>query len=223
MFIQTLTIYTNHLADQWSFYTSRLGMNCIYKNDTSFTLKAGKTMLQFIVSPTPLGSPYHFAFNTEPASIFSAPDFLDAAGVPPIVVDNVVLYDFENWNAKAVYFYDADGNIVEFIARFNLSESTAERPFSIDDVINISELGIVVVDIPEFTATVFSKLGHPVWKEYGDDFKAIGDEEGLLITVPVNRPWFPTQAKAFTLPAIIELKQHGESFDYLGYHFKVSP
>jgi catechol 2,3-dioxygenase-like lactoylglutathione lyase family enzyme len=222
MIIQSLTLFTNKLDAQLNFYTRRLGMKCIEKNNDFFTLDAGNTVLKFEVSNTPLISPYHFAFNIEPATINFVLHTLNMAGIIPIVTDNIVLHDFTNWNAKAIYFYDSDENIVEFIARFNIREPEEERSFTINDIINVSEMGIVVIDIPDFTTTVKKKLGQTIWKEYGPDFKAIGDEEGLLITVPVNRPWFPTQIKAFTLPAIIELTQEGESFDYLGYHFRVS-
>ena len=49
---------------------------------------------------------------------------------------------FENWNANAVYFYDNNGNILEFIARHDL-QNNQFTPFNSESILNISEIGIV--------------------------------------------------------------------------------
>jgi hypothetical protein len=134
-------------------------------------------------------------------------------------VNEQLVQDFTDWNARAVYCYDADGNIVEFIARFNLAGEQGPRPFDKSALWNISELGIVVPDIPGFIQTLQQHLPISTWKEYGPDFKAIGSETGLLITVPPGRNWFPTSIPAATSAATIKIRLPFTAFSYENYHF----
>lgn len=53
-----------------------------------------------------------------------------------------VEFFFEQWNAHAIYFRDADGNIGELIARHNL-ETNSEEPFGARSLLGVSEIGWV--------------------------------------------------------------------------------
>ena len=219
MKITELILRTSNISQQLRFYTEQLGMSCIDQSPDSFSIHAGSSKLTFLRQENPLPSVYHFAFNVAPASLADIPAFLDKKNIPPIIADNVLFHEFTDWNARAVYFKDYDGNILEFIARFNLYPNEQERTFSVQDIFNISEMGIVVNDIPGFVNVAHHHLHQNIWKEYGADFKAIGDEEGLLITVPPHRNWFPTQSPALPLPASITLDREGLPLQYDQYHF----
>ena len=96
----------------------------------------------------------------------------------------------ESWNAEQVYFLDADGNIVEFIARHELS-SASDDPFSSQHILNVSEIGYVVPNVLE-TVSDLGDLGLGPYREPGEKFAAVGDAHGLLIVAETGRPWFPT-------------------------------
>lgn len=218
MQIKELVIYSDHLGEQFAFYTQTLGFQPVAKSTTSFAIKAGHSVLHFEQNPKPQPfAPYHFAFNIDPASIHTVVPFLQSRRIQPLEANGNTIQDFTDWNAKAVYCYDADGNIVEFIARFNLGPQTPHQPFDESKIWNISEMGIVVPDIPDFLRQIHNHLGLSVWKESGPDFKAVGSETLLLVTVPPGRNWFPTTIPAASLPATIKLDAPFPVFTYGNY------
>ena len=95
--------------------------------------------------------------------------------------------DWRGWNAHAVYFQDAAGNIGELIARHNLPGRDA--PFGVQGWQRISEIGLAVDDV----AQAAHSLDMPVFEPGdGENFTALGDDLGLLIIVKQGRAWFPT-------------------------------
>jgi hypothetical protein len=124
------------------------------------------------------------------------------------------LINFPDWNAQSVYFKDADGNILEFIARYNLSDKKYSRPFVVSDIFSLSEAGVPVDDTAAFVSTLKQQTDAAVWKVYGSDFVPVGDEEGLLIVVKQPRDWFPTKISATQLPMELIIDQPGQDFEY---------
>src|SRR3974377_1606722 len=53
------------------------------------------------------------------------------------------VFEFENWDARAVYFLDPAGNIVELIAHHRLEENGREGEFDAEEIVGFSELGLV--------------------------------------------------------------------------------
>jgi hypothetical protein len=51
-------------------------------------------------------------------------------------------FEFFDWNAHAVYFYDPSVNIVEYIARHNIKSSNSTDEFTNNDILCISEVWI---------------------------------------------------------------------------------
>lgn len=103
---------------------------------------------------------------------------------------------FEEWNAHAIYFCDADGNISELIARHTL-EASSEGPFGAGSLLGVSETGVVVDNVPatvavlegRYTLRLYQERSHP-------EFTAVGDEQEMFIVVQTNRPWLPTGERA---------------------------
>ena len=90
---------------------------------------------------------------------------------------------FAKWNAHSIFFFDPAFNIVEYIARHELS-NTAPDPdaFSVEDLLYASEIGLVV-DRREREA-IARKVGeHFGLPEYprGATPWAMGDAHGLLL------------------------------------------
>ena len=97
------------------------------------------------------------------------------------------------WNAHAVYFRDPAGNIVEVIARHDLPTGKS-GPFDIhDDLLWLSEIGLVVDSAAGTMIDLERRLGLPAYIGVDDGFAPIGDEEGLLIVVETGRPWMPDE------------------------------
>ena len=130
------------------------------------------------------------------------------------VEDNNYIADFVNWNAKSIYFYDTVGNIVEFIARFDLQNDTAEK-FNSSHVISVSEMGIVTNDVTAFADKLKNeyKVFDFVKSVNSDSFSAMGNDNGLFIIAIENRNWYPTKVPSQKSPFEIKfINDNGETF-----------
>lgn len=150
----------------------------------------------------------------EPSLIHQALDFLKDREIFLFENEQQQLIDFPDWNAKSIYFKDADGNILEFIARYNLASEKSHHPFTVADVKNISEAGTPVDDTTAFIEILKQHTAIDVWKYYGPDFVPVGDEYGLFIVVRQPRDWFPTNISATQLPLELTIAQAGKDFEY---------
>ena len=107
------------------------------------------------------------------------------------------VFDFENWNAHAVYFHDPAGNIVELIAHHGLEESGREGAFAATEFLGFSELG-VVGDRPSLLLEL-EGLGLRLWDgsiEGRDRLAFVGERGRTFILAPVGRGWLPTDRPA---------------------------
>ncbi|MEO0572284.1 MAG: VOC family protein, partial [Bacteroidota bacterium] len=122
------------------------------------------------------------------------------------------IQDFDFWNAKAIYFYDMDHNIVEFIARKNLKNGT-DKEFNSNSLLEISEIGIPVNDI-ETTFNTLNTLSNLSKYDGGfEKFCAIGDENGLFICINKQlKNWFPTGDKAHSSEFGITFEENGKEY-----------
>jgi hypothetical protein len=196
MKISRLKIQSAALVQLRYFYRQVIGFPVV-GDDESILIYAGKSIIE--VEPAPIGEypVYHFAFNIPSNKIGEAKEWLSSR-VELLYLDDYKseIADFFNWNAKSLYFKDPAGNIVEFIARFDLHDDE-EAPFSPAQIRYVSEIGIVF-DNEKFDGTMEDFM-----KKYSlsyfdkqpplPHFRAMGDDEGLIIAVPANREWYPTK------------------------------
>jgi hypothetical protein len=207
MKIEGVIFYTNRLHEQYDFYVEQLGFTCIKNEQESFSIRAGSSILNFYKSiPVRECTPYHLAFTITEYDLSEVVSFLTNRNILPIEKENQIIFHFEDWNAKSVYFLDSDKNILEFIIRYNLKNKAGDSRFSVNEIVNISEVGIAVENPEKFVLKMKEEFGLEVWKENGPGFKAVGSEEGLMVVVPTDRCWFPTDKPAGPLPLIVRSK-----------------
>lgn len=125
----------------------------------------------------------HWALNVPPDRFDEAVAF--AAQRVDLLHDDV---PFEAWRARSAYFYDPGGNIVELIAR--------ERAPGSDLFLEVSEVGLPVVDVGAAVEFLEAEVGLPHFSGDRREFSAVGDDRGLLIVVPIGRPWLFTDKPA---------------------------
>jgi hypothetical protein len=153
-------------------------------------LGTGETELEFVAGE---GNPfYHFAFLAPPARF----DELLAATAEPLPDPDTgdVVFDFEDWEAKAFYFHDPAGNIVEVVAHTGLEEE------------GLSELGLV--GDPSAMAEALHSLGLELWDgtlEEEGRLAFLGERGHTLILAPRGRGWMPTGRPAEPYPVEAEL------------------
>ncbi len=221
-----LRLSTRDLTRQRNFYGGTLGLGLLEQTPESFTVKVGFTALQF--STAVELRPYHFAFNIPENKLAEAKTWL-LERVELLKEAGQDQFFSESWNAEQVYFLDADGNIVEFIARHELSNAST-APFDSQHILNVSEVGYVVPDVLK-TVSGLGDLGLEPYREAEEKFAAVGDAHGLLIVAEMNRPWFPTaglptEVRAGIAPLELTLRS-SQTFDYtepgLPYHLHGVP
>lgn len=184
------------------FYTDTLGLPLLDERAGEFGVQAGATRLTFVAAPGPPVS-HHFAFNIPRDALPAARVWL-AARVPLLTQDGADEFDFRAWRARALYFRDPAGNILELIARQALPAAGA-TPFTPAQLLSVGEVGLPVGDVPALVAALGRDLALPPYQEGGDTFAPVGDEEGLLIVVRAGRQWFPTADTATAAPLAVTL------------------
>ncbi len=209
-----LTLLAKDLASQLSFYAETLKLPAaIDPSGERLTIQAGNSQLIFEQSEEDFNGIYHFAFNIPPDQFTEGQAWLAERLALHQKSDGKVVYDFESWNAHAVYFHDPAGNILELIARHDLPQA-AVGPFSEQSFLCISEIGVVCEDVLETVKAFQTNLGLGVYRgEANDKFTPLGDEHGLLIVVKRGRPWFadPSGMGAGMNPLTARLKVSGDA------------
>ncbi len=192
MDILEITIKADNLAATEVFYTNVLGFQLVSKGPDFISFLAGQSTLTFIQS-TNQNPYYHFAFNIPQNKLDESIEWAKSRFTLIIDADNSIVTDFENWNASAVYFYDNNNNILEFIARYDLSNTT-DQAFGVSSILSISEIGIVADAPLELAEKLVDENNIPFYSKgpKTDSFTALGDDNGLLVMVATNRKWYPT-------------------------------
>jgi len=209
MQIKELKIYTSRLEDQTEFYSGILGLNIINRTEESTSLEVGRSTLVFAFRPET--TPYHFAINIPANKELEALEWLKAR-VEILMDGDSEIQDFDFWNAKAIYFYDRDKNIVELIARKNLDNKSLQK-FDSDQFLEISEIGLPTVDIEREFIQLNSLTGIKVFDGGFERFCAIGDENGLVICINRDvKDWFPTSDKAYSSEFEMALVERGKEY-----------
>jgi len=206
MRILEVTFYSRNVAGQEQFYRDILNLTILEKSDYHFTCQMGYTRVTFRYWHEV--NPYHYAITIPANAEYSALEWLKQR-VEIQKNGDEELVDFSNWNAMSMYFYDADYNIIEFIARKNL-DTAIWQTFSSENLVGVSELGIPVDDIEPIYKQLHRLTGVEIFDGNFDKFCAIGDEEGLFIVIDKNRKkWFPTGDKAYSSPLMCLLQEEG--------------
>lgn len=181
-----------------SFYSSL----CLL-GDAELPLKIGSSTLNFFRSTD--HAPFHIAFNIKVNRVDVALEHLRSI-VEILNYQGEEVVDHVSWSARAIYFFDLEGNILEFIFREG-TEPGDPGDFSPNDILNISEWAIVMKDVPQSCSKLMS-CGAEVYSGNIEKFAAIGDIEGMFICVPTGRNWLPTEipSEAIDSSALVQIK-----------------
>jgi catechol-2,3-dioxygenase len=210
MQIKKLKIYTANLAAQSQFYAEILGLEKLGSTQKTVSFKMGKSVLEIESSLS--ATPYHFAINIPSNQEMEALNWLKDR-LEILKDGSNEIHDFVAWNAKAMYFYDPDQNIVEFIARKNL-DHRSETAFDQNALLEISEIGLPTDDIEKEFNRLNKNLGLEIYSGNFDRFCAIGDENGLFICVDKNiKDWFPTNDKAYSSNFEMILRHNEKAYE----------
>lgn len=209
-----LILQTSALETAKVFYTQQLGLALQEDQPTFFTVQAGASQLTFRHNSTPCC--YHFAFNIPENQIVAAQLWLEAQNLATLGYQGQIPTDFPNWNAHALYFLDTVGNVVELIARHDLTNAS-DKPFGSHSLLEISEIGLPVPAVAPFYVALQTTIQVPVYSHISnmETFCAAGDAQGLFILVPLQRKWFPTEVVNGIFPTEIHIGGVGQGICYV--------
>ena len=175
------------------FYADTLGFAAEQDTDAAITFRTGKSTLTFERS-SETDPFYHFAFNIpenqireahawqrERSELIVPPKHLNDPGLAREIVA------FRHWNAHSVFFWDPAGNAVEYIARHDLDNARA-APFSAKSALYISEIGLVVDDVPKAASQLKDTLNLETYVSASPEFEPIGDPHALLLLMKTGHP-----------------------------------
>lgn len=219
MHIRELRLHTHQLDGQRTFYAETLGLPLVDEGAQHVTFGAGSTRLTFAASDAPTF--YHFAFNIPSDQFAEAKAWAQARMMLiPHTDGSTSFMSSPHWDAEILYFYDRDGNIVEFIARHRLGDH-ASAPFSAANIRCVSEIGLVVADVRASVVTLTETLSINAFDGDGSDtFTAVGDEQGLFIVVREGRAWYPT-VDQFARPAPVWARLDDADFTFDGGKIRI--
>jgi len=209
MQILELTLQTPSLGATRTFYGDRLGLDRVRTDASGVTFAVGSTRLTFVAAGPGRSPIYHFAINVVPDRFDEAVEWISERA--RILADPEArrTFRFPAWNADAIYFEDATGNIVELIARHAIGRRRAasvrggdaqSTRFGRHSLLSVSEIGLPVSDVPRSRRQLEILSGAAPWGEPGVRFAALGDDDGLFIVVEEDRAWYPTSRKAAAFP-----------------------
>jgi catechol-2,3-dioxygenase len=208
------------------FYRDVIGLPIVDESAHRLSMRAGASRLTFMQTTSVSLEPfYHFAFNIPENQLNEAKAWLESR-VPLLAIKGTrqTTIEFKAWNAHAIYFHDPAGNIVEFIARHDLPNASP-RSFSVDQLLNVSEIGLVTRNVPALSKKLRESLNLSVYKQATPTFAPVGNEHGLFILAKAGRPWFPERTQtAETCPVNITMGgSHRRTLNLAPLPFRVEP
>lgn len=196
MHILEIEILSDNIEQTTKFYSELLGFKILQSDRNKISFSIGKSILTFFKSEN-IKPQYHFAFNI-PCNKIEDAILWTSSKVPLIkMTHDKCIVHFDSWNANAIYFYDNNGNILEFIARRDLNNAS-ETNFNLSSIESISEIGIVAENALELADQLIheNKLSFFEKGAKSESFCALGDDTGLFVIVKKNRNWYPTDVSA---------------------------
>jgi hypothetical protein len=221
VFLDVIRLQTADATAAARFYGDTLGLP-VRPEPEAVLVTVGRTELWFEQSDDVRGRPYHVAFNIPENRLDDAREWLAARGVPIL---HGRVYAFDGWNAHAVYFAEAAGNILELIARHDLPAPPPDGlAFGPRHLLGVSEVALVTDDVPAIAADIERVTGIGPYRPGDAQFTAVGDAEGLFILAARGREWYPeTGVRAEALPLTVRARTaDGTPFFVYGPPYRVA-
>lgn len=210
MRITKAKLFVHDLQKMQQFYSELLGFALLARTEDYFTIAVGDSRMTFEKVPLSIKKQYHFALNI-PSNLFQQAKNWAKERVGLLHSEGQDEIYFEFLKAYSCYFYDPEGNIIEFISRQEVNQKHFSSCFSVEHVLNIGEINLTTDDI----LTVARKLNNFDIKSMEnkdiqpDALNFLGNyEDGANILLgPSERLWYFSSKKAIVSPICIEINE----------------
>ena len=221
MNITKLELLTIDLGAQKHFYKNILELP-VKLTSSNLEVKAGQTELVLTQAPADFDGAYHCAFNIPENQFQSAKAWISERISLLRDENGKDEFNSESWNSDSVYFKDAAGNVLEFIARHNL-KNPAGKDFDSKQILNVSEIGLSSENVIELANEICKSLNLSVFRQQpSETFTPVGDDEGLFILPIKDRIWIPNSGvPAKLLPVKVTGNANGREWEIRGVPYSI--
>ena len=225
--ILKLRLQAFKLREMQEFYADTIGFD-VELSKGRLLVQAGGTFIQFdeisekdfAVADRPH---YHIAWAIPESKFAKAKAWL--ADRTPLLrhPDGRDEFHFRRANRHAVYFADPMSNILELIARHDMTGESSGN-FDLVDVLYVNHIGLVIDDMKKAIDQIGHSLGLELTAEPSPNFAKLGDAHRHLTLVTRNRLWIPERklgANVFKTEVVL----HGERskrFAFEAYPYAIS-
>ena len=163
--------------------------------DDAASVRLGETTLQFTDADS--APPAHLAFRLLLDGAKAVDWLTGRATLLPVDGDPSRRFAF--LDATAVYFQDADGNVLE-----GLCYDGDPRPAASATVVDgLTEIGLPARDPLAFIEWLETTVGLSGWGTPSDTFAWVGDRHARFVVIPTGRTWYPTGRTAGIAPITV--------------------
>jgi hypothetical protein len=122
-----------------------------------------------------------------------------------------------------MYFSDAAGNVLEFIARHSL-QNAVQGDFDSSQILHVSEIGLPSENVLGLAKELCTQLRLSVFKQEPDPaFTPVGDDYGLFILPVRGRIWMPdSEVPAKMLPVKVMGSTNGKDWVVRGIPYEIA-
>lgn len=210
MRITEAMLYTNRLDEMKRFYVEKLGLSVGDEDSTRFQIELGEDTLIFQEAVTEQERQYHFAINIQANRFKEAKEWI-MSRVPLLTEEGEDEIYFEGIDASSLYFYDADENVIELIARHSINPESNIESFSSNEFLGIGEMSLTVED-PSLVAQELETIG--VRRRDGNsidprhlNFIGPPNHNTYILLVPRGRVWLFSPKLSIPSPIQMVLDQ----------------
>lgn len=210
MEIRELIIFSHKINEQDDFYRNVLEFRCSRVTNSILEIHTGDTKL--ILEKSTKKFFYHFAFLIPTGTLNAAIDYLEKNSIQLLLLNGEKVIQFNS--GRAIYFYDKDGNIAEFIERPTLNNQSGSD-FSIESIIKLNEIGLPVSEPKNMTRILTTEFGIKPIKNapFTDRFCWVGDYNGAVIVIKEGRNWLPTEKPGIINDFSIKYMDQGKEYN----------
>jgi len=159
------------------------------------SVRLGETSLQFTAADT--APPAHLALRLLLDGAAAVDWLTGRATLLP--VDGEPSRRFAFLDATAVYFQDADDNVLEGLC-YDGDPRPAESSTVVDGV---TEVGLPAHEPLELVEWLETTVGLSAWGTPSDTFAWVGDRHARFVVIPTGQEWYPTERVADLAPITV--------------------
>lgn len=200
MFIDDVRLGTASLRAAVEFYRTVLELPVEVTSDAA-TVTVGRSTVTLVERPG-VHEGNHIAFTIPRNQFVAGKQWLASrTALMRWGANTTELRLGEPWNSESVYFLGPDRIILELITRQHL-DNAVDHAFSSADLLCVSEVGLSAPSVAESFQQIRQTFGAEDFAGESPHFAAAGDQDGLLIVVTTDRPWFPTNDLRADTPTV---------------------